>query len=113
MGQPHVRGEWSSHTARRAPFRCGRFLVARVGHQARRKAASRGKLPPESKQPERLKRFANQALLPHLVVPADAILAALGSEQIDHPARRLSDLGPISRELRQGRELELLSLQLA
>ena len=27
-------------------------------------------------------------LLPHLVVPAGAILAALGSEQIDHPARR-------------------------
>ena len=32
--------------------------------------------------------------MPHLVRPADAIVAALGSEQIDHPARRLSDLGP-------------------
>ena len=45
-------------------------------------------------QLKRLKRFATQALLPHLVLPADAIVAALGSEQIDHPARRLSDPGP-------------------
>ena len=45
-------------------------------------------------QLKRLKRFATQALLPHLVLPADAILAALGREQIDHPARRLSELGP-------------------
>jgi|688.fasta_scaffold343705_2 hypothetical protein len=28
-----VRGEGSSHAARREPFRCGRILVAREGHQ--------------------------------------------------------------------------------
>ena len=106
-------------------------------------------------------------LLLHLVVPADAIVAALGSEQIDHPTRRQPGRGgpqgppvrfevvnagsiakrdsaadrggagecfcagceaivtaaegcgesptwgTISRELRHGRELPLLSLQLA
>jgi len=35
MGQTQVRGEGSSHTAWRAPFRFGSFLVVRVGHQAR------------------------------------------------------------------------------
>ena len=36
-----------------------------------------------SKQPERLERPATQVGLPHLVVPADAIVAALAGVQPD------------------------------
>ena len=86
--------------------------MARVGHQARRKAASSGELPPESKQPERLKRFATQALLLHLVLPADAVVAALGSDKSISLCVGCPTRGPISRELRQGSELQLLWLQL-